>query len=140
MGNISSKNSLLFVAIIGVGLFIVLIFSRPIGLCPSYSFSNCARFTDSMAEIMIPIIPFFLFSLTTYFLRDEVFKLWIKFAIPGVLVSMLLIFITPESTGGGFGPQIAIGKGDTALVTSVFFIIISIFIIGIKQLMLWLRR
>jgi hypothetical protein len=45
---------------------------------------------------------------------------------------MFLILIMPSDTGGGFGPQISLGKGDVALVTSFFFILISLTLIAYK--------
>ncbi len=79
--------------------------------------------------MFLPIFPLFFFSLVTYFMREEVFRLWVKFAIPGVLLSMLLVFLTPEGSAGGFGPQIVFGKSDTALAASALFSLISIIII-----------
>jgi hypothetical protein len=79
--------------------------------------------------MLFPFVPLFFFSLITYFMRDEVFKLWVKFALPATATSMLLIFLTKDSTPGGFGPQIAFGKGDVALATTALFVLISIGII-----------
>ena len=77
----------------------------------------------------IPILPLFLFSLITFFMREHVFRNWARFALPGVALSMLLTFLTPEPETGGFGPQIVLGKSDTALVTSALFVLISVGII-----------
>ena len=68
-------------------------------------------------------------------MREDVFRIWVKFAIPGVLLSMFLMFITPEGSAGGFGPQIVFGKSDTALATSALFVVISIIIV----LIAWAR-
>src|SRR3989338_3458221 len=50
-----------------------------------------------------PILPLFLFSLITFFMREHVFRNWARFALPGVALSMLLTFLTPEPETGGFG-------------------------------------
>jgi hypothetical protein len=65
-------------------------------------------------------------------MREEVFRAWARFAVPAVLISVVLAYLTPTSTGSGFGPQISIGKGDTAFLMSVLFIFISIIIIIYK--------
>jgi hypothetical protein len=84
----------------------------------------------SFFTVFLPVFPFFLFSLLTYFLRDDAFRKWARFAIPATFVSMVLIAITPDSYANGFGPQVSIGKGDAALVLSALFVLISLSIIG----------
>ena len=87
---------------------------------------NCPFVLASLESYFIPIFPLFFFSLVTYWMRDEVYRAWFKFAkwwIPG---SMLLILLTPSDTGGGgFGPQLSFGKPDVALLASLLFFIIS---------------
>jgi hypothetical protein len=129
-----NKKSILFFSVLGIVVFTVLISSRQVGICPSYSYSNCASLTESIAEILIPTFILFLFSLITYFMREEVYRAWTKFAIPAVLISMFLIFITPDSSGGGMGPQLSFGKPDMALLTSAIFFIVSLLIIIVRYL------
>lgn len=101
-------------------------------LC-SFGDTICMRMWHGTIVNLYPIIPLFVFALITYFMREEVYRAWVKFAIPATLLSMLLIYLTPESSGGsGFGPQIVLGKGDTALVTAAIFVIVSIVIIAVK--------
>ncbi|MEY4747273.1 MAG: hypothetical protein RLZZ416_322 [Candidatus Parcubacteria bacterium] len=93
---------------------------------------SCPFLLSSTELILIPFFPFFFFSLITYFMREDVFRAWVRFAIPAVIVSMILILLTPDSPAGGFGPQIALGKSDTALVASVLFSLISLILIVVK--------
>jgi hypothetical protein len=93
---------------------------------------SCPFVLINVESALILIFPFFLFTLITYFMREEVYKTWVRFAIWWLAISMLLILIMPESETGGFGPQISFGKGDVALLTCVFFVIVSIFLIAWK--------
>lgn len=102
------------------------------GPCHMNYLGNCnliSTLISNTAALQWPLILLFIFSLITYFMRDSVFRAWAWFAIPATLVSMLLIYITPEYSGGGFGPQISVGKGDVALLTSAVFVVVSIVVI-----------
>lgn len=91
---------------------------------------NCPFILSSAETFLLPFVSLFLFSLVTYFMREEVFRTWAWFALPWTALSMVLIYLTPEySGGGGFGPQIVLGKGDTALAMMALFVVISIIVI-----------
>lgn len=89
---------------------------------------------DTLIVSLIPVLPVFIFSLITYFMRDSVYKAWARFAVVWVPVSMLLILMTPEASGGGFGPALSFGKSDTALIVSALFILISAGIIVVQYI------
>jgi hypothetical protein len=124
-------------ALFGGGLLTLVLFAWDrIGnyqLCDMLSSSghegNCPFFMISAETVLLPIIPFFLFALITYFMREEVYKAWSTYAFPMLGVAMLLTAIMPDSHGGGFGPQIAFGKPDVAVLSSIIFIVVSIVII-----------
>lgn len=94
----------------------------------------CPEILTAAGLTVVPILPLFLFSLITYFMREEVFKLWVKVAIPLALVSMMLIYLTPEQYAGGFGTQLSVGKGDTALASTVVLVVVSVVVIVIGYL------
>ena len=81
---------------------------------------------DITAVFPLPLTAFFLFSLITYFMREEVFHSWARFAAPAVIISILLILITPNDSGGGFGPQLSVDKADVAILTTVVISIASL--------------
>ncbi len=97
---------------------------------------DCINFIYGILIVFLPILPFFLFALITYFMREEVYRAWIRFAIPMLGISMLLTALMPDSQGGGFGPQISFGKPDVALLTSAIFVVISIILIARSYLSL----
>lgn len=74
------------------------------------------------------VFPFvFLFSLITYFLRESVFRAWANFAKWWVPLQILLVLITPESSGGYFVSLI--DKQFVAIILSGVFAILSLIII-----------
>jgi hypothetical protein len=94
----------------------------------------CMRQWASFIMNFLPIFPLFFFSLLTYKMREEIYQSWFRFARWWTPLSMFLILIMPSDTGGGgFGPQISLGKGDVALVTSFFFVLISGILIAYKS-------
>lgn len=90
---------------------------------------NCIDLLFTIEIIFLPIFPLFFFSLITYFMREEIFRPWIRFAMWWVPISMFLILITPNNNGGGFGPQLSFGGGDTAVLASGIFVLISLAIV-----------
>jgi hypothetical protein len=127
----TKKNIVLFGVLVGTITFFLLVFSSEIGLCPK-SIGTCSQNYDAHATNFFLFLPILFFSLITYKMRDEVFRAWLHFAYWWVPLSMFLTLITPDSHGGGFGPQISLGKEDTAFVFSALFAIISLILIIYK--------
>lgn len=88
---------------------------------------TCPYTVAAIETIISPVLLFFLFSIATYFMREEIFKTWVRFAFPWIVFTVLLAWITPN-TGGGYlsmgTDQAIIGLG---MILS--FIIISLVII-----------
>ncbi len=72
------------------------------------------------------LVPVFIFSLVTFFMRQEIYQTWIKVALGWLVISIILIAVTQDQPAAGFGPQISFGKGDVALLTSALSVIISL--------------
>ena len=68
-------------------------------------------------------------SLAIFFLREEIFHAWIKFARIYLPIAILLILWAPSSDSSLF----PLDKEVMSLVTSVLFLFISLLIIGIKS-------
>lgn len=123
------KNITLVVYAFGTAIFFVLAFSRELGVCSSYSYSSCADISNNLAETILPIFPALLLLLVTYWMREEIYQAWFRFARWWVPLSMLAILIAPEYSGDWLYP---IEKGGVALVSSVIFCLVSVVIIGFK--------
>ena len=84
---------------------------------------------DVLSNTMVnffPVISFFLFSLITYKMRNEVYSAWLRFSYVWIPLSMTAIFLAPEYSGDLMYP---IEKGSVALITSLLFVVISFLII-----------
>lgn len=90
--------------------------------------SNVIAYT---VAYIAPLIAMLIFSLLTYWMRDNVYQAWFKFARWAIPLSMLLIFLAPEYSHDWMYP---IEKGTVAFFSSVIFSILSIIIIGTKYL------
>lgn len=123
-----TKKRILFVAIVGMVLCVVFIFSREFKICPAYSYSSCAGLLDSFANLILISFPLFLFSLITYKLPERVYRTWSRFALWWIPLSMLLILVVPSYDGS----LVPVDKGRTALATSLFFLIISLTIVTVR--------
>ena len=100
-------------------LLLILIFGER-HLC-KLADNECMRRWDIVLITLVPILPLFIFSLITYKMREEIFRVWSMFAVIWIPLSMFLILIAPEY-GNDFVP---IEKGTIAFFSSVLFCIIS---------------
>jgi hypothetical protein len=91
------------------------------GSCPDILYSAMMNF--------FPIIPFFLFSIITYKMRDEVYQAWLRFAYVWIPLSMLAIFLAPEYSADWMFPIV---KGTVAFFSSLLFAGISLILIIYK--------
>ncbi|HBR78871.1 MAG TPA: hypothetical protein DEA46_00385 [Candidatus Moranbacteria bacterium] len=120
------KKNVLFLSIILVASSLVAVFSRQIGIGPSYSYSDCADFFDTLFMIIFPAIPLFIFSLITYPMKENVFQAWWQFTRVWIPISMLAILIAPSYSHNWMFP---IEKGTVASFSSLIYIITNILII-----------
>ena len=89
--------------------------------------SICERpHDDSMAAIFLPFLPLFVFSLITYFLREEIFQSWWRFTRIAIPASIVLILLAPSYSSDWMLP---IEKGTVAFFTSLIFVFISVIVI-----------
>lgn len=71
----------------------------------------------------------FLITLILLFTKQAVFHLWLKFAIPYLILVTLLLAVAPTSNADIYG----LDRELIAWFTSALFLIISLLIIGIKS-------
>jgi len=111
---------------------LILFFLNGIGtytLCGEQRNQCISLVSDTMINLF-PVIPFFLLSLITYKMRDEIYRAWLKFSYVWIPLSMVCIFIAPQYTTGWMFPVV---KGTVAFFSSIFYLIISLLII------LWMK-
>jgi hypothetical protein len=108
------------------------------GLCQStYTFGGRLECLDKIAPMFGEVIilfsmPLFLFSLITYFLREEVFRAWLHFAYGWIPLSIVLILLASGSSGGGFGIPNVLDQEFVAIILAALFAIISLAVIAYK--------
>lgn len=125
-----TKKKLLLGVFIGVTSFFLALFSREISLCPPFSYSTCSELFDGLAMAFFPVLPLFLFSLITYFMREEVFQAWFRFARIYIPAAILLILLAPSYTHNWMFPY---DKGMAAFIFSAGFVLISIGVIAVAR-------
>ena len=102
-------------------------------LCGEHNYECEDRF-----EILFPILflffPTLFLSIITFFLRDEIFRAWLKFAYWWMPLSIFFIYLSANAGGGGgWGIPTLIDPEFVSMVFSGFFFIISIFVIMSKR-------
>ena len=95
-------------------------------LCGGKEWGNCVDNLAGIELLFFPFIGAFIFSLITYFMREEIYRAWFKFARWWIPLSIVLIFILPEYSHDWLFP---IEKGAGVFVTSALFVLISAVII-----------
>ncbi len=93
------------------------------GWCESIS-----SIIDFCGPFLVVFIGLFIFSLITYFLPDRVFRLWSRFALVWIPLSMIAIAVSPEY-GGGWSGLYPVEKGTVAFAMSAVFVAVSALIV-----------
>ncbi len=124
MKKILTKKNVLIFSSLGILLLIVSMYPTKVGVCADYSY-DCKKNFDFLQDIVSIFPILFLFSFTTYKMKDEVFHHWMKFAVWATPAIMILTFlILGGGSNNGFGMAGAIGGAFDALL---FIILYSIF-------------
>lgn len=129
--NYKKKTALLLLGSI-VGLILAFILTSPssLGLCsPNDKF--CFDPYDEIIGQPLGVFSacLFIISLILLIVREQVFKAWSKFSIIFLPIAIVLIEISP-STSGSIDP---IEKEPVTLLSAAIFLIVSILIISIKS-------
>lgn len=125
----TKKNVLIISSFLAVMLFVIEAKMRSINLilC-SDSYYRCIDLVGNIwvaALIIIPVVPF---SIITYFLREEVFRAWLRFTYWWTPLSFIIVLFSGDShPGNTLGIS---GQAFFGILTWGLYIIISIAIIG----------
>lgn len=126
-----SKKTLLIVSGIGTVVLLIANYVGTAQLCGGGQYTICMGNLYAVMMNFFPVIPLLLFSLITYWMREEIYQAWFRFARWWVPLSMLLILISPEYSSDWMYPVV---KGTVAFLTSMIFAAVSSLIILIKHL------
>jgi hypothetical protein len=123
------KRSTLLISGVITLIFFIINTSGLDKFCPA-SNEKCFIIINIFFTNFFWIIPVFVLTLIMYFMRREVFYTWLKFAWVWIILSMILVYIAPESDGNG---MLHISSKAFALVSTNFlFFVISLIIIVVK--------
>lgn len=92
---------------------------------------TCYFFLQHLSGFALGLVPLFILSGMTYFMKESVFKAWLKLAYV-YLLALILVVVTTSSSNGGY-----IGPSDLFIMLMLIilvFVIISLIIIAWKYL------
>ena len=87
---------------------------------------------EFVGNLLLIFLPAFVFSIITYFLREEVFRAWLRFAYWWIPVSLVFIYLAGGWSGGGFGIPAVLDQEFVSLILSGLFVLISLLLIAYK--------
>ncbi len=109
------------------------------GFCKeTYTFGDRIGCLDKvvpmLGEIIILLtIPTFLLSLITYWMHEKVFRAWLRFAYWWIPLTIVLVLMTHDSSGG-FGISDIVTREAVSMIFSALFLLISLVLIIWKAL------
>ena len=121
------------------GSFLGVVIVPVVGSIFSYDYcfaqGHCPRLWDtieSITPIFFLFLPLFILSLITYWMREEVFRAWLRFAYWWIPLTMVLVLMTRDSSGG-FGIPSIVTRESVSMIFSALFLIISLILIAYKS-------
>lgn len=133
MGKISQFFTKKKVLVFGFLLFLINMvakFSVDLGICPYYA-SECFDKSDLIISYTYIFIPFFVFSLITFKLKESTFSAWRNFSFFAIILSLVLISFLPTRTHGlDFVP---VTKGTVIFGLTILYSIVSLILVAYKS-------
>jgi len=131
-----TKILILFISLVGVLVWFLISGSKMLIHWCGASNHICRANLDSLSDYLFLFISILLFSIITYFLKEQVFKAWFRFICWYTPFNILVIlFLSDRSTGGWINPHM-FNSEFFAITLSGFFIIISTIIVIYKAISL----
>ena len=93
---------------------------------------RCMVKITNIIQMLYPFFPLFFLSLITFWMREEIFRVWLRFACWWIPLTIILVAISP-STSADF--QI-IDREFVAMVFTLLFTLVSLILIAYKSLAL----
>ena len=125
-----AKLVVFLISLIGLSIFFLIASTRGVPFfCIEYD-RECMKQYDNIAVFFQIFIPTISLSIITFFLRDEIFRAWLKFAYWWMPISIFFIFLSANAGGGGgWGIPTILDPEFVSFVFSSLFFIISLLII-----------
>jgi len=114
-------------------IIIILLITAVIFICSPDSEHVCTKDYQGLSSISIFLLGSIFFStLPLLFLKETIYNIWKSFAVVAFSLLLLLVFITPQSSGGLFGHTSLFIREEIALYGSILFLILSYIIIVVQ--------
>src|SRR6266404_3700374 len=115
-----SKSTVLICSLAVSGLFVVFFLSTSFGICSDYSFQCKSTYLHyALSLLWAPVLLFL--TVISYRSEKKIFDSWIRFVLPWVLLSSVIVLILPIDTGGVNWEALA------ALLLAALFVLFSVF-------------
>ena len=132
MNKFITKKKVLWGSFVGVVFFMLIAGTRGVPfLCDEYD-RGCMKQYDNVSVLFLIFLPLFILSLITYWMREEIFRAWLRFAYWWTPLTMVLVLMTHDSSGG-FGIPSIISRESVSMIFSALFLIISLILISYKS-------
>lgn len=80
----------------GIGLLVLGLLASLQSLFADYCSDSCWNAVNTVAPFFFSFIPLFFLSLSTYRMRDEVFRAWSRFVLLWIPLSTVLLYLSPR--------------------------------------------
>jgi len=133
-----TKKTVFLTSLVGTLVAYVLTDPLRFGFCRNiYTFGESVGCLDELVPMFGLVIGLFavtllILSAITYFLKEEVFRTWLRFAYWWIPVSIVLIYLAKDSSGGGFGIPNVLDQEFVSLILASLFALISLLLIAYK--------
>ena len=87
---------------------------------------------DFFGNLTLIFLPVFILSLITFWMREEVFRAWLRFAYWWIPLTILLVLMTKDRSGG-FGIPDIVTRESISMIFSTLFLLISLILITYKS-------
>jgi len=124
-----TKKKVFFISLAGAGVCFLINGGEVLNFWCGAGGISCQNSLDYLGDYFLLFLPILLFSMITYFIKEEVFKAWLKFTYWYFSIYVLVILLLSGMGGGG---GYLIGPLDSeffAINLSGLYIIISFFLV-----------
>jgi hypothetical protein len=108
-------------------------------LCSVFSWNRCLDVIFHIELYLVPFLAIFVMMLFLYFLRVEVYKIWIWFTVLWIVISEILIYLAPDYGNEGF-LSISLTKNLVVFYTFWTFFAVSLLLSIATYLYFWLKK
>lgn len=125
--NILTKRIVLVSSCLIAAIILIIDYLGTVSICSGES--GCITTVATIGIIFLPALPLAVISILVYFLRDEVFQSWIRFALWWIPLSMLFTLVFQDQ----HGQLISSTKQMVSFFMAVLFTAISLTLIIYKS-------